>query len=207
MQVRLVVLVLIALVAGGWWTAERTIWVPEIRSGEQSYRPARPTDTIPRSIEAAEAEGAAYPRSTEPINFNPSLTEGVTAGSGTRRCVRADTTARSRSGDFFIGQNIALLAEEWRAGVRGGWKTSWHTSHRPMRIPMQLTVRVARIDSAGPAFVYTSESIKTQRIVREYQRYGQTWATGWGSIDLPTAGTWMLVATSRDVWGCFTIEL
>jgi len=199
---RIVALAAVALVAGGWLTAEHTIWVPELKSGAAHWRAPTAVDSIPRSIDEAEAQGRRYPRSSAPANFNPSAR--ARAITSERRCVRADTARDSRSGDFYTG-NFRGWTELWRSGMRPAPKMWWHSAYRPLHVPTQFTLRVARIDTVGPAFVFVSDTTVTRRIAHDYQQYGYTWVTN--EINLPTPGTWLFIATAPEAWGCFVVAL
>jgi len=167
------------------------------------------TPPTPATIEAAEKEGAAFPKEALPEK----LPDGFEAGSnqeGTseRKCVEFPVTSSAvsrRSGEFFVGGGIGSL----KAGEPN--KVWWAPLHDPARRKAVLVVLSARLNEPGITSRFSSSDyawpIKEQRqpltasiVDREHAFYPSGFA-------LPSPGRWLLTVSSASDWGCFIVTV
>jgi hypothetical protein len=167
----------------------------------------------PATIQEAEAEGAAFPREAPP----PSLPFGFGDVNGTqeRKCVAfpdggvlsANWIQNSRrSGDFVVG---AEIIQGLQAG--GEAKVFWVPLHDPASRNATLLVRSVRLDQpaitsrfVGKDYAFPMKEqrspIKDSAVDREHGFYPS-------GFSLPSAGRWLLIATSGPDWGCFIVTV
>lgn len=198
-----------AALAMSWYGGEQLIWFNSRTVGEPQWRVATPADSVPQTVVEGEAHGARFPRITANSVFHPSTGLVRAGGTSERRCVAVgdstDVETKSvdgaRSGEFYAGP-FTLYAQYWRQGVHPPPKLSWRGAHRARPGSWQLVLRIARIDSAGPSFIYEGPIRKVGR------RYTYPYGLGDAAMfDLPSAGTWLFVATMAEEWGCFVFTL
>jgi hypothetical protein len=165
------------------------------------------SSATPTSIQTAEQEGATFPHADkEPPP--PSFQADQIIGSAERKCVEIPVglvPAWRKSGEFTVGGEIGAL---W-AGQEG--KVPWGPFHDPARIGATLVVRGSRLDEPGITSRFVSSNygwpIKELRqpardsvVDREHAFYPS-------GFSLPSAGRWLLVATSGSDWGCFIVTV
>jgi hypothetical protein len=167
-----------------------------------AVHPALAQMGIPTSVAAAETEGAAIPTHAAPASVAPDFARPF-AGTASRKCVTPsatgnDTGGQLRSGEFIVRGRFAgpygLRAE------RGG-KFYWVPLHNPMDYPNALLIRAERIGHPDDAF---------RQAVADwaYPGRGHLHEGGFPSIvTFPSAGTWVVVTTAGDDWGCFVITV
>jgi len=164
-----------------------------------------PTVAAQRFVEAAEQEGARFPRGNPQA---PPPTFG-SMGPAERKCVEFPPNVDGkwafhhpvsrRSGEFETGALISAL----RAGQpRKVW---WSPLHNPQPAKAALIVRGTRLDQPEITSRFVSSHygwpvMKDGRAHREYAFY----PTRFG---LPSAGRWLLIATSANDWGCFIVTV
>ncbi len=152
--------------------------------------------SIPTTIAAAEAEGAAFPHSAAPRNVSSAYQTPV-GGTTDRRCVSAAEYRPAgglRSGDFIIRGGLGMRATR-------GDQILWLPWHNPFEYRDTLVVRAGRLGSPAD----------TVRITRS----GWAWQMGHprtdsgfpSTVTLPSAGTWLLIATAGMDWGCFEVTV
>jgi hypothetical protein len=148
---------------------------------------------VPATIETAEAEGAAWPRPSQP-STQPEYTAthdfGVDVPRKCNESVGADR--QIHSGEFLIGGEVGSGANWFPAPGREA-KIWWAPRH-----PAEgdtLVVRARLIDGA-PA--------DTSRFVSANWVVNSAWFYASGYM-LPSHGRWLLVATSGPDWGCFVL--
>ncbi len=156
---------------------------------------------IPTSVAAAEAEGAAFPRGAAPtfvsINFSHPFD-----GTAERKCVAPSATEgqseQLRSGEILIrGQFVG----EWGPEARRTNKFLWIPVHNPFEFPNALLLRAARIGHPEDAF-------RVAIADWGYEGRGHERESGFPSgVALPKAGSWMIIATAGDDWGCFLFSV
>jgi hypothetical protein len=186
---------------------------PRAQVAVASSIPAAP---ILRSIAAAEAEGSRWSPRT-PIDSVRTYPLGSWGPLPARRCLRSDgttadgrvvdSTARAiRTGDFVVPRSAPTL----RAGQP--YRGIWQPLHDPTFTASGLLVRGARIDSNAGAgdtlrFVllqYVWSAGRSPRpgvppVMPPGQRPEPYFLD---SFTLPSAGTWLLVMTAGEDWGC-----
>jgi hypothetical protein len=207
------------------------IWVPGTYNGQSVTfprdtifdNPARYGEALPSSIRDlpilrrvadAEAEGARFP--WRPIT-DSARAAYVTrnAATGGRRCVTAPA-----------GQNVDVVAGDFEVGGRingsRGSDIYWSPMHDPSLEAQGLLVRFARIDSAAtPADTHRVVQLRYKGAF-SLQVSARNHPAGphpladivgraaepffWSSMTVPSAGTWMAVATSGTDWGCVIFD-
>lgn len=199
MNKRLLLLLGLALVASGWLAADRTVLLRVRETGSRIVRPATPDDSVPRSVAEAEAFGARFPRAAGPESL-PRHFAVAELGTKDRRCVDVDTANAARSGEF-VGGPFQAHVTYWHQRWGKWWFVSGHPY--PLRTPVQGTVFFTRLDTAGPAFVFKSE---TRRVRYHDPEFDRNMSIG-AYFNLPARGKWMVVASKHDLWGCFILTL
>ena len=140
---------------------------------------------------AAEREGAAYPRVAGASDAEP------------RTCALPWFSAPVKSGEFKIGGQVSPV-DPLKAGQRG--KIWWAPVHYAKEMPplvlrgrnlttMKDTVRLTFTGVATPVTPGT-RTPESQRVY--FFPSGTT---------LPTAGRWLVIATSGANWGCFVLTV
>jgi hypothetical protein len=162
--------------------------------GSANAVPAQRPGSQPRTVEAAEAEGATYPTASE-------LTEqsGYAEASGPkeRKCVDADAAKHvaARSGEFVAGpfDRRVMFGSPTspESAKRKVWWTPRQTAVMP---PMQL--RAAKIGSPDLTASWTFPSV----VSNESGFFFNT------LVRFPQAGKWLVVVTSGNNWGCFILD-
>jgi hypothetical protein len=173
-----------------------------------------------RSVAEAETEGRAFPRGPAAIDsIRVPMFANATRGTAERRCVdltrdtvrNMDPKAPSvRFGDFSVNGNVGAT----EAGQK--YKMWWNQLHH-VENGTPMVVRSTRIDAAAtPAD--TSRYFEERPVYPAYRlspdeaaRTGRTFTsppipyymTSWG---VPTVGTWLVVATAANDWGCMVIR-
>jgi hypothetical protein len=189
-----------------------TIWDSPTR-----YREALPATIralpILRRVADAETEGASFPWRPVVDTLRESYLAQHT-GSATRTCVTAPSgiageNANVRAGDFILGGNISHSR---------GSDVFWSPLRDPSVDGQGLLVRFARIDSAATS----ADTLRKVQLMYKGAFTMQVWARShpwgshplsdvawrspepffWSSLNMPSQGTWMAVATSGTDWGC-----
>jgi hypothetical protein len=159
--------------------------------------------SIPATVKAAEAEGAAFPRRAVPAAVASAFAQPF-GGTAERRCVAVPPTPKDRlshplrSGDFIV--NSAFGGPEG-PHARQGLKIAWVPLHSPVAARSPLVVRAARIG-------HSADSLRIR--VRRWVSNGHGSTIEGGIISVvrfPTPGTWMAVATAGVDWGCFLVTV
>jgi hypothetical protein len=167
--------------------------------------PLRPSfaDSIPNaahapirsSIADAEAEGAVWVRRTE-LTFQPA-TGGAEhwVDAAPRKCVRAGSGNLVRSGGILIGGEIS--------GPPAGREVKiWWEPMHPAE-SFSLVVRGAKLGPASDTLRYANAGWA----VGGSPKVGLTGPIFYASgIAFPSAGQWLLIATSGPDWGCFLLS-
>jgi hypothetical protein len=172
---------------------------------------------IPPSIAEAEAEGAAFAREAAPSSLPYGFRPGNVRGTDERKCVpfpdravMSHTNAwenSRRSGEFVVG---GMITEGLQAGVAA--KVFWVPLHDPESRKAQLLVRSVRLGQPAITAQFSrsdyASSLKAERVSGEtrYVRDGDSIFYPSG-FSLPSAGQWLLVATSANDWGCFIVTV
>lgn len=152
---------------------------------------------VPLSVAAAEAEGAAFPRSPVPDSARATLI-GAYPGSAERKCGRAPAAGRGwRAGDFALGGSI----EDLRAGRPA--KLWWAPLHAPPRTGGVLQLRTARLGTTAEA----PDTLRQHRTDVALTVETRPAAFFPGTLQLPRPGEWLVVATSGTDWGCVILSV
>jgi hypothetical protein len=160
--------------------------------------PAAAQMGIPASVAAAEAEGAALPRRAAPAPVAPDFTR-PSGGTAARKCVApsasdADASGQLRSGEFLVrGRFVG------RFGLQAlkASKIYWMPLHDPLDYPNALLIRATRIGHPDDAFRLAVADWA-------YPGHGHERDSGFPSlVTFPSPGTWLVLATMGDDWGCF----
>jgi len=182
---------------------------------------------VARSIEDAEAAGAAYPSVPPPERPSPAFTNerGPGVREGTSRYIVDGTAERvcldvagihdARSGEWVL-RPASIYAEGWSATLPGT-KVLLVPLHQPESTSERVRGGFGRVDSLR----LTSTFLDDPRHTHAYEQAALTAATASqpdGVIDEfshvatfvhPRRGTWLMVATSGERapdWGCFVVE-
>ncbi len=152
---------------------------------------------IARTPAAAEAEGAQFPRV---VTAGPptGLVARTTAGTSERRCIAppadADMLDGLRSGDFVVR---ARLTGYWGIRAGKGHKVLWLPVHPASDLRTPLLIRAARADQPTDSLRQVVPALTRAHDARGYP----------SSVEFPTAGEWVVVATAASDWGCFLITV
>jgi hypothetical protein len=157
--------------------------------------------SIPTSVQAAEAEGAAYVRSTAPA-YTPTAFTSPFTGSVERKCtVQPSTDATNgalRSGEIVMRTRVI---GPWGLKADRPHKILWLPLHNPYEFRDTLLIRAVRIDNPADTF----------RLSVPNWAYGgraHMQESGFPSeVRFPTAGSWIVIATAGSDWGCFVLPV
>lgn len=171
--------------------------------------PLGPTDLA--TIEAVEAEATAFPRDSvvNPIPRHwlerpPELEEQigpppVLVGGPSRECVRvpAEDGHIVRSGEFVVGGVLSALVHG--RPIKFWWKPLNSSMN------MELLVRGRSLGTPSDTLRFESSDVTSTLDSETLEPYEEEAA--FVGIAFPSAGTWVVVATSGRNWGCFVIAV
>jgi hypothetical protein len=168
----------------------------QAQSSKTLGRPAIPTDSVPTSIQEAEARGERSPR-VERNNVD-TLSQDV-GGTNQRRCVDVNGINIVRSGDFIAGP-FASYSEEWRGGYgKIWWKPSFVGEPHAT-----LSVTAARLDTIAVGRVFEQSDLAYPTDEWRKRVGAQFYPSG---FRVPSTGRWLLVASAGGNWGCFILTV
>lgn len=177
-----------------------TLGVLALRGDGREYgRAPRGGDRIPSTVAEAEAEGLAH--APLPAGVTVSSRVLATRGSAARRCINADFH-ETRAGDFAIGplHSATTLPGDGKMYFAPAWPGR---SPGPRGVKIPLTVRITRIDTAGPPLQRLYElSGQYAYIPGDSAMTTPFYTTG---IVFPALGRYLLVATAGENWGCLIV--
>jgi len=158
---------------------------------------------IPLTIPAAEAEGAAFARA-DPAASAQSFFAGVSfGGSSDRRCVGAVRDDSPRDGSLRSGDFIARMGYSIGFGFQATkeHKVLWIPLHGSALLGTPLVVRAVRVG-------HPADSIRFRfpGLTRGAQVSGPTYGYP-STVRFTKAGQWLVIATARDDWGCFVVDV
>lgn len=150
---------------------------------------------IATSVAAAESEGASFPHGARPAVVGEAFGRQF-GGTAERRCVVPPGNIYAVGGSLRSGEMIV------RSGVlefeaNQARKVAWMPLHHPDVYKTKLTIRAMRIggDSALDSLRLT---------VPDWVWSGPRTNSGFVNlVTFPAAGTWLVVATAGEDWGCF----
>ena len=157
--------------------------------------------SIATTVQSAETEGASFPRIATPTT-TAYVFKGKFGGTVERKCVAPPPSDDSlpggslRSGDFIIR---ARLVGRWGLHADSAHKVLWFPLHNPFEYPDTLLIRAARIGDAADSL---------RQSVAGWGWSGPKTESGFpSSVRFPTAGEWLVVATTHRDWGCFLLTV
>ena len=166
--------------------------------------------TIPVTIAEAEAEGAGFAHADSAASAQSLFSRASFGGSSDRRCVhptpgypiRAGSSSslplQLRSGDFIVR---GALVDSWGFPAGKQHKVLWIPLHGAAMGGPPLLVRAVRI--GHPA---DSVRLSVDGLARGVEGTGPLY--GYPSeVRLPSAGQWLVVATAKEDWGCFVVDV
>jgi hypothetical protein len=162
---------------------------------------------IPTSVPAAEAEGAAYPRSAVPHTVARDFRSPI-SGTSDRRCVvpppdslLGDTL---RSGEFIVRGGIGRSTGPMGYSLSRARKLLWEPLHNPYVYPTRkgLLVRAVRVGHPSDTLRLAVAHAAYPGIKMKYTEAGYP-----SGFNFPSAGEWLMVATSGTDWGCFLLTI
>jgi hypothetical protein len=168
-------------------------------------QPVPKADPLPLAdIAAAEKEGAGFPRG--PVaSVQGGFAVGADKGSGDRKCVDANGSKATWSGDFVAGpfdiEHGAGFRTNWQYGRTKVWFSPRYLANaqpRELAAGEGLLVRGTKLDSTAAEH----QTYRYGTIVRSMSGVGFFNSDLW----VPSAGRWLLVATYEANWGCFIVE-
>ena len=160
---------------------------------------ARRTDPpIRTTIAAAEAEGRVFPHG--PALPKPRVRfDKSTTGTDRRECARPNRFAPDvRAGDFILGGQIGGTLGGPRVGPN---KIYWIPLHNPYDYPSTLVARAARLGAPGDTMRFTLTNWAWPVGELKSESFFPS-----GTI-FPRVGTWMVVVTAGDDWGCVIFDV
>lgn len=178
--------------------------VAQAASSHPNLIPPRPVyaDSLPDArlapirftVADAEAEGARWPRRSEPSTQPPSGGVEQWTDATPARCSVGGTAMLIGSGDFRIGGNVN--------GAESGHQVKiWWEPKHPAE-SFSLVVRGARLGPVPDTLRY----LQSGWAIGGSPRTGATGPDFYPSgIAFPSPGRWLLIATSGADWGCFVL--
>jgi hypothetical protein len=151
---------------------------------------------IPRSVAAAEADGAAFGHARTALQS--SVAAPPFSGTRERRCVAPPADDSLRVSSLRSGEIVARAQWSGRWGPRKGkgQKILWLPLHTAAGIEQPFVIRASRIGGAD---------LLRQKIPRAVHSHG---ADGYPSnITFSSTGEWLVVATTGGDWGCFLVPV
>ena len=169
--------------------------------------------SIPLTVAGAQAEGAAFPRATPPTVVQ-SLFARPVGGTSERTCSPSqpdDSIAASslRSGEIIIRSR---LAGRWGPHAGQGHKILW----MPLHGPADTSTRISFAEWRKKAIEHAPLLIRAVRVGNPADSLRQTLPGLTGGprqfgfpseLTFPTAGQWLVIATTGEDWGCFLLAV
>jgi hypothetical protein len=157
--------------------------------------------TTEQLISLVEAEGDQYPRIERSSSVN-AFDHGEWRGSSDRRCVDVTWVQPARSGEFVIGGQIG---DGHLVHGREN-KIWWAPLHNSLDMT-PLLVRGVRVEPKGDSIRWENSRVgfpvpprgEPKDTISRY--FFPSWLTP------PSAGTWLVVPTSGENWGCFILHV
>ena len=138
----------------------------------------------PRTVEAAEAEGAKYPKASE---GSEAAMYGKAFGPKERKCVDAEKHPTARSGDFVAG----AFDDHYMFGTPGNYqrKVWWAPRQTAVMPPMQM--RAVKVGAPDVAVSRTFTSVAHNENGFFFNTF----------FRFPASGKWLVVVTVRRQLG------
>lgn len=152
----------------------------------QTPQSAQDAAVPPRTIEAAEAEGAAHPARS---GIEQSMYADA-FGPSDRKCVAAEGHVTARSGDFVAGPFEAYIVMG-----RGRLRKVWWAPRQGTVMP-PLLLRGTKLDGPNVTVAWSFPSVAVSTDGAFYNT----------TFELPQPGKWLVVVTAGSNWGCFVLQ-
>jgi hypothetical protein len=162
---------------------------------------ASAAQSVPATVDAAEAEAKAFPRGASPAAASPLFGQPF-GGSADRKCISPSRDGPIRNGSLRSGEFIirTTFAGPWGLRENRDHKILWIPLHNPYEYRDTLVIRAARIGDAAdslremvPDWAWSPGS-KTNSFFPSLVRF-------------PAVGEWLVVATAGNDWGCFVLRV
>jgi hypothetical protein len=157
--------------------------------------------TIPATIAEAEAEGTGFAHADPAMSAQSLFTGAPSSGSGDRRCVRAISSASLPSGSLRSGDFIIRAGFSYQFDAGKDHKILWIPLHGAALHGTPLVLRAVRIGHPADSVRFNFAGL-----VHGEEATGPTY--GYPSeVRFPNAGQWLVLATAKDHWGCFVLDV
>jgi len=157
--------------------------------------------TMPATIGQAEADGAAFPHGAAGATTQAVFIPPAYRGTPERRCLspaQYDSVPMLslRSGEFVIR---TIFTGEWGLHAGRDTKILWMPLHGASDRGTPLLVRAARLAYPSDSLRQTIDGLTHGVRSADY---------GYPSlVRFPSAGQWLVIATTGDEWGCFLLTV
>jgi hypothetical protein len=155
---------------------------------------------IAATIDAAEAEGATFATRGLPATVSRAFARPF-GGTAERKCVSLvpePSGGSLRSGDFIIRTDFF---REGQLRANRGHKVLWLPLHNPAEYTNTLRIRASVVGSVA-------DSLRFSVADWAFTAGGPKSDSGFPSaVRFPLAGQWLVVATTREDWGCFLLRV
>jgi hypothetical protein len=156
---------------------------------------------IPATIAEADAEGAGFAHADPAVSAQSLFTGANFGGSGDRRCVRAISGAALPSGSLRSGDFIIRAGFSYQFEAGKDHKILWIPLHGAALHGIPLVLRAVRIGHPADSVRFSFADL-----VHGGEATGPTY--GYSSeVVFPNAGQWLVLATAKDHWGCFVLDV
>ena len=169
---------------------------------------------IPLTVAEAVAEGAAFPHAAVPLAVQPDFA-GPFGGTSERVCAQQPNEpipgGSLRSGDIIIRSR---LTGRWGLHAGQGHKILW----MPLHGPADTSTKMSFAEWRNKAMEHAPLLIRAVRVGVGYPadslRQTVIGLTGGprqfgfpSTVTFPTAGQWLVIATTGEDWGCFLLTV
>jgi len=169
--------------------------------------------SIPLTVAEAEAEGATFPHASLPTVLQ-SLFVGPFGGTSARACTASQPDESLPGGSLRSGEIIV------RSRLTGPWGLRAGRAHKilwaPLHGPSDTSTTVSFADWRKEAVHHAPLLIRAVRVGHpaDSLRRIATGLTGGprqfgfpSEVKFPTAGQWLVIATTGEDWGCFLLGI
>ena len=169
--------------------------------------------SIPLTVASAQAEGVSFPHAAPPTVLQ-SLFSSPFGGTSERRCTPSQPDDSIPSGSLRSGDIIirSRLTGRWGPHAARGHKILW----MPLHGPADTSTKISFADWRKKASAHAPLLIRAVRLGNPADSLRQTVAGLTGGprqfgfpseVTFPTAGQWLVVATTGEDWGCFLLTV
>lgn len=168
---------------------------------------------IPTTVEAAQAEGAAFPQAAPPTVIQSVFTHPF-GGTNQRMCTWSVPDDSLTSGSLRSGEIIlrSRFFGPWGLRAGKGHKMLWMPLHGPAKVSPSMSFAEWHKEAIkSPPLVLRAVRIDNPAdSLRQTVLYMTGGATQFGfpsAVRFPTAGKWLVIATTGNDWGCFLLTV